>query len=105
MDHIRACLLAIHHHLTVAGRNTTASSQNKPLFESITWKGAGLQDKMAVNTCCFRFVLFVTLQFCRFGEVHPSNHGAYCDGDPLGLLQQPLFVDLSNCDRICKNQT
>jgi len=50
---------------------------------------------MAVNTCYFLFVLFTAVLFYRFGDANPNTQSAYCDGDSLGLLQQPFFVDLS----------
>ena len=55
---------------------------------------------MAVNMCCFCFLLFVSFVFSRFSDDNMNTKGTYCDGDPLGLLKQPLFVDLSDFVRV-----
>ena len=38
--------------------------------------------------------------FLRFTVINTETQGVYCDGDPLGLLQQLLFVDFSNSVRV-----
>ena len=41
------------------------------------------------------FALMMNFAFLRFGGNSYTVPGIYCDGDPLGILQQPLFVDYS----------
>jgi len=55
---------------------------------------------MAFNTWCFVFVLVMNFVSLRFGDDVTLPQGVYCDGDPLGLLQQPLFVDYSDLVRV-----
>ena len=56
--------------------------------------------KMASNTWCLIFVLVMNFVSLRFGDDVTLTQGVYCDGDPLGLLQQPLFVDYSDLVRV-----
>jgi len=53
------------------------------------------QKKQKKNVV-FRFVLVINFLSLQTGDVVTSTQGVYCDGDPLGLLQQLLFVDYSD---------
>jgi len=51
--------------------------------------------KMALDMCCFIFVLVVNFAVLRCHDASKTDQGVYCNGDLLGLLHQPLFVDYS----------
>ena len=46
------------------------------------------------------FVLVFCFILFRLRDLHYGCFGVPCDGDPLGLLQQPLFVDYSDLVRL-----